>query len=149
MGVPYCAVCGWQLAESADKGCVRGNCSMRPVPEFWTDPDRALAEGYSLEAVERHRRPPPEPCPNCVRLESALASERARADKLGTAAGCSTANLRPRGRICGRRDLHPHGWPSLKPGALPPESYSGASAFRHAHIRGPRGGPSPLGPSSS
>ena len=27
-----CALCGWPLAESVDKGCVRGNCSMRPLP---------------------------------------------------------------------------------------------------------------------
>lgn len=27
-----CAVCGWPLQESADEGCIRGNCSMRPRP---------------------------------------------------------------------------------------------------------------------
>lgn len=27
-----CQVCGWPLAESADKGCVPGDCSMRPRP---------------------------------------------------------------------------------------------------------------------
>lgn len=25
-----CMACGWPLAESADKGCVQGNCSFRP-----------------------------------------------------------------------------------------------------------------------
>lgn len=27
-----CPICFWPLAESADKGCVPGNCSMRPRP---------------------------------------------------------------------------------------------------------------------
>ncbi len=39
-----CAICGWPLALSADKGCVRGNCSMRPLPERAYDPARANAE---------------------------------------------------------------------------------------------------------
>src|SRR5882672_3563521 len=28
-GSNRCAICFWPLAESIDKGCVRGNCSMR------------------------------------------------------------------------------------------------------------------------
>ena len=39
-----CAVCGWTLAESADKGCVRGNCSYRPRPEKLYAPARAARE---------------------------------------------------------------------------------------------------------
>jgi glutaredoxin len=39
-----CAVCGWKLAESAEQGCVRGNCSMRPRPERLYAPERAFEE---------------------------------------------------------------------------------------------------------
>lgn len=39
-----CAVCGWHLAESADNGCVRGNCSYRPRPEKLYAPARAAQE---------------------------------------------------------------------------------------------------------
>ena len=27
-----CKICGWTLAKSAKKGCVEGNCSLRPKP---------------------------------------------------------------------------------------------------------------------
>ena len=48
---PYlCAVCGWLLAESVDKGCVRGNCSMRPRPQNLYDKERAYRE--RAEAVQ-------------------------------------------------------------------------------------------------
>lgn len=30
---PRCEVCGWPLADSVERGCVAGNCSMRPVPK--------------------------------------------------------------------------------------------------------------------
>lgn len=63
-----CAVCGWPLKATAAEGCITGNCSMRPLPQFFAEPDRALAEGYSRETVEAHRRPPPPPCPECARL---------------------------------------------------------------------------------
>jgi hypothetical protein len=43
-----CAVCGCPLAESVNKGCVRGNCSMRPLPKTAYDPDRANAEYKSM-----------------------------------------------------------------------------------------------------
>ena len=39
-----CAVCAWPLAESADKGCVRGNCSMRPFPDRAYEAERANKE---------------------------------------------------------------------------------------------------------
>lgn len=39
-----CAVCGWTLADSIEKGCVRGNCSMRPPPERLYAPERAEQE---------------------------------------------------------------------------------------------------------
>jgi hypothetical protein len=32
-----CRVCGWPLHETADDGCVPGNCSMRPRPEHMAD----------------------------------------------------------------------------------------------------------------
>lgn len=43
--IPRCEKCGWPLADSVDKGCVVGNCSMRPIPKkhaedsikFWSD----------------------------------------------------------------------------------------------------------------
>lgn len=39
-----CAVCGWPLAESVVKGCVRGNCSQRPRPDNLYAPERAARE---------------------------------------------------------------------------------------------------------
>lgn len=40
-----CRVCGWPLAESADKGCVPGNCSQRPAPATRADAaERRLAD---------------------------------------------------------------------------------------------------------
>lgn len=39
-----CAVCGWTLADSIDKGCIRGNCSLRPRPEKLYAPERAAKE---------------------------------------------------------------------------------------------------------
>jgi hypothetical protein len=39
-----CAVCAWPLAESAEKGCVRGNCSQRPLPFNVYDLERANRE---------------------------------------------------------------------------------------------------------
>jgi hypothetical protein len=63
-----CAVCGWTLADNADKGCVRGNCSMRPLPERAYAPERANAEyggalagRYGIPAASRgggDTRPP-------------------------------------------------------------------------------------------
>ena len=31
--VPRCKRCGWPLEDSVEKGCIEGNCSMRPLPE--------------------------------------------------------------------------------------------------------------------
>ena len=39
-----CALCGWTLAATAKEGCVRGNCSLRPLPDRFYDPARARAE---------------------------------------------------------------------------------------------------------
>lgn len=39
-----CAVCGWPLAESVERGCVRGNCSHRPRPDRLYAPERAEKE---------------------------------------------------------------------------------------------------------
>lgn len=44
-----CAVCGWTLATSAEAGCVRGNCSMRPRPERLYAPERAVREALAAE----------------------------------------------------------------------------------------------------
>jgi hypothetical protein len=30
--IERCDVCGWPLREQMKDGCVKGNCSMRPVP---------------------------------------------------------------------------------------------------------------------
>lgn len=51
-----CAICGWPLAESARKGCVRGNCSLRPFPDYFYDPVRALAEYAPW--LDNDKRPP-------------------------------------------------------------------------------------------
>jgi len=32
-----CRVCGWPLAETAEKGCVPDNCSLRPRPQVMAD----------------------------------------------------------------------------------------------------------------
>lgn len=50
-----CAICGWPLADTRENGCVRGNCSMRPVPAVVVDPERAIAEGYDREWVNERR----------------------------------------------------------------------------------------------
>ena len=46
-----CAVCGWPLAESADKGCIRGNCSQRPTPDAPFDQAR-----FERERAGRSRK---------------------------------------------------------------------------------------------
>ena len=51
-----CAVCGWMLAVSLDKGCVRGNCSLRPLPKRWYAPERAAQEGYGDHSPARAAR---------------------------------------------------------------------------------------------
>lgn len=48
-----CAICGWPLVETADKGCVRGNCSFRPTPIHPYDPARAAAEDVLGSAARR------------------------------------------------------------------------------------------------
>lgn len=46
---PRCAICGWPLAESVEEGCVIGNCSQRPWPPRFYDPERADREyGHSV-----------------------------------------------------------------------------------------------------
>lgn len=39
-----CAVCGWPLTADEAEGCVRGSCSMRPVPSSNYAPERANRE---------------------------------------------------------------------------------------------------------
>lgn len=49
-----CAVCGWPLAASAERGCVVGICSFRPVPPVreWYSPVRAAKENtYYAERI--------------------------------------------------------------------------------------------------
>lgn len=52
-----CAVCGWPLAKSIDEGCIVGNCSMRPMPKRYYDPERAAKEYHG-------QLPPNEPAPS-------------------------------------------------------------------------------------
>jgi len=40
-----CAICGWPLADSQEKGCLRGDCSHRPRPDIIYDSYRARLEG--------------------------------------------------------------------------------------------------------
>lgn len=42
--ITWCAICGWPLQTSVYRGCVRGNCSQRPVPNRFYAPTRAKAE---------------------------------------------------------------------------------------------------------
>lgn len=44
MSLDRCAACGWPLAADAKDGCVRGNCSQRPLPEPLRDAVRYDAE---------------------------------------------------------------------------------------------------------
>ncbi len=49
-----CAVCGWPLVAEIEKGCIRGNCSQRPYPRWFYDPERAATEyGESLTQFDR------------------------------------------------------------------------------------------------
>lgn len=54
-GEDRCPWCGWTLKETADQGCIPGNCSMRPLPDEkpWT---RAIAR--LDEAIEGSFRAP-------------------------------------------------------------------------------------------
>lgn len=48
-----CAICGWPLMSTVENGCVRGNCSMRPLPKRYYDAERARKEyGVNLPAEE-------------------------------------------------------------------------------------------------
>jgi hypothetical protein len=57
---PRCNVCGWPLAQSAETGCVYGNCSMRPLPLVVVNADaereRQIRRGALLEAAAEMRR---------------------------------------------------------------------------------------------
>lgn len=44
-----CACCAGPLAESVSEGCVRGNCSQRPLPTKFYAPDRVLREQIELK----------------------------------------------------------------------------------------------------
>lgn len=39
-----CAVCAWPLTGELERGCVRGDCSLRPLPPFAFEPERANRE---------------------------------------------------------------------------------------------------------
>jgi hypothetical protein len=57
-----CAVCGWKLAESTPagtltRGCVRGNCSLRPRPEKLYAPERAARETEAVWGGPQHGDP--------------------------------------------------------------------------------------------
>lgn len=50
-----CAICGWPLQapppNASTWGCVRGDCSQRPMPERLYDPERAARENPLLSAT--------------------------------------------------------------------------------------------------
>jgi plasmid stabilization system protein ParE len=49
-----CAICGWSLVEQVQRGCVRGNCSLRPFPQWFYAPQRAAREyGQDLTRFDR------------------------------------------------------------------------------------------------
>jgi hypothetical protein len=58
-----CAICGWKLAKDPFDGCIRGDCSLRPLPYPFYDAKRADEE-YGIHAKglkgysERHPDPP-------------------------------------------------------------------------------------------
>lgn len=43
-----CRVCGWPLADEISKGCVKGNCSLRPTPAARADVAPQVAEKVSM-----------------------------------------------------------------------------------------------------
>lgn len=63
MGVVWdsnrCRVCGWTLADSADEGCVEGNCSERPTPtreiRADTPPRYSAYVDTAMKVVEKMR----------------------------------------------------------------------------------------------
>jgi hypothetical protein len=65
-GPGRCDQCGWTLAESADKGCVSGNCAYRP-PDHSPEAQRIRER---REALAKEDDPPPQrpeaaPAPTC------------------------------------------------------------------------------------
>lgn len=50
-----CAVCGWPLMATVDDGCIVGNCSMRPRPARFHDPERAARDRYVASDVDKAR----------------------------------------------------------------------------------------------
>jgi len=52
---PSLLICGWPLAERSEDGCVRGNCSQRPLPPRFYDPERADREHG--RSVSHHQQP--------------------------------------------------------------------------------------------
>ncbi len=55
-----CAVCGWPLAETQDKGCLPGDCGMRPLPKRYYDPERAAKEAKKWKGMQDALFPHPE-----------------------------------------------------------------------------------------
>lgn len=55
-----CERCGWPLYTSVEKGCVPGNCSMRPLPPIRT-PYGTLTgrQAEALDDLARGETPPP------------------------------------------------------------------------------------------
>jgi hypothetical protein len=69
-----CAWCGWPLYDSPDKGCVRGSCSQRPLPDHLQDRARALEEAHSLIATDYilTHYPSPQPAKSPTEIQQAL-----------------------------------------------------------------------------
>ena len=56
-----CAVCGWPVVDQTMRGCVRGNCSMRPFPQWFYAPERAAREyRQDLTRFDRRATLPPD-----------------------------------------------------------------------------------------
>lgn len=47
-----CACCAWPLAATLEEGCVRGNCSQRPLPTKFYAPERHLREQTELRKAK-------------------------------------------------------------------------------------------------
>lgn len=52
-----CPWCGWPIRESAELGCVVGNCSMRPMPNDTDEARRAAGFDMALSRFDAGSRP--------------------------------------------------------------------------------------------
>lgn len=45
-----CPICNWPLAGDVSQGCIKGNCSQRPIPNL-NHPPRYSTEWYAMRLV--------------------------------------------------------------------------------------------------